>query len=82
MSRNLPSAQHDSYGGHELAQVAQLRLQKTPYPTIQRLSCDCRGSTLVLRGRLPSFYHKQLAQEAVGRIEGITQVLNEIEVVG
>jgi hypothetical protein len=30
---------------------------------------------------VPSFYHKQLAQEAVNKIEGLVQVVNEIEVV-
>jgi hypothetical protein len=30
---------------------------------------------------VPSFYFKQLAQEAVVGMEGVRQVLNEIEVV-
>ena len=36
---------------------------------------------LVLRGRLPSFYLKQLAQETVSDVEGIVQVVNEAEVI-
>jgi hypothetical protein len=32
---------------------------------------------LFLRGPLPTFYLKQLAQEAVARVEGISQVVNE-----
>jgi osmotically-inducible protein OsmY len=35
----------------------------------------------VLEGRLSSFYQKQLAQEIVGHIEGVVQVVNQIEVV-
>jgi osmotically-inducible protein OsmY len=36
---------------------------------------------IVLEGRLSSFYQKQLAQEIVGHIEGVVQVVNQIEVV-
>jgi hypothetical protein len=32
---------------------------------------------LFLRGPLPTFYLKQLAQEAVARVEGILQVVND-----
>jgi osmotically-inducible protein OsmY len=36
---------------------------------------------LVLRGRVPSYYYKQVAQEAVKGIEGVDQVINDTEVV-
>jgi osmotically-inducible protein OsmY len=36
---------------------------------------------LVLRGRLPNFHHKQLAQETVRRLAGVRQIINKIEVV-
>ncbi len=36
---------------------------------------------LILRGRLSRFYHKQLAQEAVAGMDGVEQIINEIEVV-
>ena len=35
----------------------------------------------MLEGRLKSFYHTQLAQEIVANIEGVEQVVNQIEVV-
>ena len=44
------------------------------------VSCEYRHGVLYLRGRLSRYYHKQLAQEAVARLEGVTQVVNEIEV--
>jgi hypothetical protein len=81
MSRNSRREKTTPFPGHELAQAAKTRLLKTPYATLRQLSCDCRGSVLVLRGQLPSFYYKQLAQEAVGGIDGITRVVNEIEVI-
>jgi osmotically-inducible protein OsmY len=37
---------------------------------------------LWLRGELPSFYEKQVAQEAVKAVEGVTGIINDIEVTG
>ena len=65
----------------QLAQAARKRLRGSPYPTVQRLLCECdeRG-VLFLRGRLPSFYHKQLAQAAVADLQGVRQIVNGTEV--
>jgi osmotically-inducible protein OsmY len=64
-----------------LAQAAKERLQRSPYHGIRQLSCACNDEgVLFLRGRLSSFYHKQLAQHAVFGLEGVTRVVNQIEV--
>jgi hypothetical protein len=64
-----------------IVQTARARLRAVPYPTIQTLSCECdEQGVLLLQGQLPSFYEKQLAQEAVARLPGVTQVVNETEV--
>jgi osmotically-inducible protein OsmY len=39
------------------------------------------GKTVTLRGRLPSFYLKQLVQEAVRHVPGVQRVRNMIDVV-
>jgi osmotically-inducible protein OsmY len=80
MSRNSLIGRTSGSHPQKLAQAARTRLQRTPYAIIRRLNCDCRGTILVLRGELPSFYYKKLAQEAVGGIQGVTQVVNEVEV--
>ena len=36
---------------------------------------------LVLRGCLPSYYLKQIAQEAVAALEGVERIDNQIQVV-
>ena len=70
-----------SLPSHEIVQAARDRLRTNPYPTIQELSCECDDNgMLFLRGRLSSFYQKQLAQEAVARLPGVTQVVNQTEV--
>jgi len=64
-----------------VAQAARRRLEMSPYVGIRKLSCECNDEgVLVLRGRLASFYHKQLAQHAVLDLQGVTQVVNEVEV--
>ena len=42
--------------------------------------CEYRDGILHLRGRARSFYHKQLAQELVRRVDGVAAVLNQIVV--
>ena len=65
---------------HDVPSLAQQCLRQSPYMTVRNLSCAFEGGTLFLRGRLPSFYQKQLAQEAVAELEGVTQVVNQTEV--
>jgi osmotically-inducible protein OsmY len=72
----------DHLPSHEIVDAARARLQTTPYSTTQQVSCECNDrGVLYLRGRLPTFYQKQLAQEAVARLPGVIQVVNETEVV-
>ena len=64
-----------------LQAVAERALHSGPYPALKKLSCDYRGGVLVLRGCLPSYYLKQLAQEVVAHLEGVEGVDNQIQVV-
>ena len=56
------------------------RLLQQPHLSVQRIWCELSGPTLYLYGQVPSFYLKQLAQTAVAGLDGVTQVVNEIEV--
>ena len=60
--------------------VAKQRIIHQPHLSVQRIWCDFDKGRLILRGQVPSFYFKQLAQEAVADLEGVEQVVNEIEV--
>jgi osmotically-inducible protein OsmY len=46
-----------------------------------RISIGCDGRTILLTGSLPTFYLKQLVQEAVRHVPGVLNVINEIDVV-
>jgi osmotically-inducible protein OsmY len=65
----------------EIAAVAEARLGATSRPALRNVFCKYDDGVLVLRGRLHSFFHAQLAQETVRRIEGVERVVNKIEVV-
>ena len=63
-----------------IAKVAMERLRASPYKAMRRVSCECKLGVLFLRGRLFSFHEKQVAQELVTGVNGVTQVVNEIQV--
>jgi len=64
----------------EIAEEAADRLHNDPHVNHSNVSCYCEDRVLWLRGELPSFYAKQVAQEAVKGVEGIVGVMNDIEV--
>ncbi len=65
----------------EVLEAATACLANSPYSLIRRVSCEYDQGVLFLQGRVSCYYHKQLAQEAVSKIEAIRQVVNRIEVV-
>lgn len=65
----------------DLATAARDRLRQSPYRAMRSVICEYHHGTLFLRGRLTSYYLKQMAQETVGRLAGIVRVVNRIEVI-
>ena len=60
--------------------LAESKLRGNSYLALKHLSCEYENGTLVLRGCLPTYYLKQLAQETVAHLEGVTRVENQIQV--
>jgi osmotically-inducible protein OsmY len=63
------------------ADVAERRLRSHPYLALKNVACDYQGGVLALRGCLPSYYLKQIAQEAVASLAGVERIDNQIQVV-
>jgi hypothetical protein len=63
------------------ADLAERRLRSHPYLALKNVSCGWLDGVLVLRGCLPSYYLKQLAQEAVASLKGVARIDNQIQVV-
>jgi len=63
-----------------IGELAESRLRRSAYLALQYISCEFHARVLILRGRLPSYYLKQIAQALVGDIEGVERIDNQIEV--
>ena len=82
-ARLLAIEEHEIGISHERPVVqleAQSRLRKSGYPELRLVSCDFHEGVLTLRGRVSSFYLKQLAQELIRRLNGAGKVNNRLEV--
>jgi len=77
MIRQILTEENGRDRSREVTKAAKIRLKESPHWAIRTLRCECHHGVLFLRGHLPSFYQKQLAQEAVGKLEGVLQVVNE-----
>ena len=62
--------------------VARVRqcLQDASYYSLRRISCEFHEGILFLRGRVPSYYLKQVAQEIIRKIDGVEEIANRLEV--
>ena len=65
-----------------IREVAESHLRRHSYLALKNISCECRHGQLTLRGCVPSYYLKQIAQTVVAEIDGIAGIRNEIEVIG
>jgi hypothetical protein len=65
----------------EITAIAQAALRRSSYFELHDVSCDFRGGTLTLRGNVPSYHLKQLAQASVADVPGVVEVDNCVEVV-
>jgi hypothetical protein len=62
------------------AAEAQQRLRESPYFALRTLRCDYHEGVLTVRGRVPSFYVRQMAVETLRRIKSVEQLVDRIEV--
>ncbi|MEL6106252.1 MAG: BON domain-containing protein [Planctomycetota bacterium] len=65
---------------HDIATAASAVLARSSVPELRNLRVDEESNELQLHGRVRSFYHKQLAQEAVLPLAGNMQVVNHVDV--
>jgi hypothetical protein len=63
------------------AELAESRLRRSAYLALQNLSCEFRAGVLILRGCVPSYYLKQVAQAVVAAVDGVGRIDNQIEIV-
>lgn len=64
----------------DVVRQAEERLQDCPYQELRDILCDYHEGVLTLRGRVSSFYLKQMAQTVVAKLDGVDECVNRIEV--
>jgi hypothetical protein len=62
-------------------EMAERCLRCNSYLALKNISCDYLDGVLILRGCLPTYHLKQVAQEAVARLEEVERIDNQIVVV-
>jgi osmotically-inducible protein OsmY len=63
------------------ASQAESQLRSHSYLALKNISCEYCDGVLTLKGHLPTYYLKQMAQEVVAPTEGVERISNQIEVV-
>ncbi len=64
-----------------VGELAEVRLRSNSYLALKNVSCEYDGGRLILRGCLPTYYLKQIAQEVVSGVDGVKEIVNQISVV-
>jgi osmotically-inducible protein OsmY len=71
-------------GGHSEAEQLAASIRRAVHSetngAIRNLSVEVVSETVLLKGRCPTYYHKQLAQHAAMGFPGCRRLSNEIEV--
>lgn len=60
--------------------LAKRRLREADFRFSRCVSCEYHEGVLLLRGRVPTYYLKQIAQAFVASVPGVEQVDNRIQV--
>jgi hypothetical protein len=65
----------------KMARLAEDRLRHSNYLELRNVSCVYHEGVLTLRGRVPSYHIKQIAQSLLYEVDGILELNNQLEVV-
>jgi osmotically-inducible protein OsmY len=63
-----------------LEEQAHAAIKRSPYLARERLQLEATGGRVVLKGVVGTYFQKQMAQEALRRVDGIHEIENNLEV--
>jgi hypothetical protein len=76
-------ARHNPSTIERLAALATERLRNSEYQAIRNVACRLEGDAIVLTGKVPNYFHKQLAQTwLIQSVPAHVEIENELEVTG
>jgi len=65
---------------HDLLRRVKTFLSVTHRPGLRLLDVEARGGVVRLRGRVKSFYEKQLSAQLARRVAGVVRLIDEVTV--
>lgn len=78
MTNILPIA--TELAARDIAKQAHESLCRSPYFFLRGVHCQFAAGVLTLRGNVPYRQLREIAESIVGRVEGVEQVVNALEV--
>lgn len=63
-----------------LSQHVENALFSNPHFAARQLQFEDAAGRIVLKGTVTSYFHKQMAQETIRRIDGVHEIENQLEV--
>jgi osmotically-inducible protein OsmY len=63
-----------------VVRIAQGRLRSSSYHAIREITCEFHEGVLTLRGRVPSYYLKQVVQELIRTVDRVSEINNRVGV--
>jgi hypothetical protein len=75
-----PMTDHPEPGECPIALLAVCRLRGSGYAALHGVGCTFESGVLHLRGCVPTYYLKQVAQSLVVDLDGVLRVNNQLEV--
>lgn len=77
LTKSIPYSARDVH----LEDQAHAELRALPYGALRRTSCQVENNCLILKGVVPTFHQKQLAQEHLQKCFGTgVSIANELQV--
>ena len=67
-------------GDHDLARRVLSFLAQRQMPALRRILVEVQNGTVVLKGRVQSFYERQLCLSCCQRVAGVVRLIDQIEV--
>jgi osmotically-inducible protein OsmY len=65
----------------QIVDAAYFALNCSGYGQLRNVLVDCINGRVILRGRVPTYYLKQVAQSTICRINGVCGIDNDLQVV-
>ena len=64
----------------ELARRVKIFLFSRHHPSFRHLHVEANGGTVTLRGRVSSFYEKQLTYQCCRHVAGVFNIVDQVDV--